>query len=92
MATILSKIKRSIRNGDYRIGDHCLQEIASDNLTIAEVVSAILNASEFDKLTNDESHVRYRVYGLSAEQREIVVVVFFSQGTLFLKTVYETSF
>lgn len=92
MATILSKIKRSIRSGDYRVGEHCLQEIAADNLTVAEVVSAILNASEFDKLTDDESHIRYRVYGLSATEAEIVVVVFFSQGTLFLKTVYETSF
>lgn len=92
MATILSKIKRAIRNGDYQIGEHCFQEIAADKLTVAEVVSAILNANEFDKLTDDESHVRYRVFGLSSTEREIVIVVFFSQGTLYLKTVYETSF
>ena len=29
------------------------------------IISAIPNASEFDKLTDDESHVRYRVFGLS---------------------------
>lgn len=92
MATILSKIKRTVRKGDCRIGEHCLHEIAADDLTIGEVVSAILNANEFDKLTDDESHIRYRVYGLSSTERELVIVVFFSQGTLFLKTVYETGF
>ena len=89
MATVLSKIKRAIRSGDYRIGIHCLEEIAADDLTIAEVVSAILNATDFDKLTEDESHVRYRLYGLSATDRQVVVVVFLSEGTLYLKTVYE---
>ncbi len=92
MATILSKIKRAIRCGDYQIGEHCFREIADDNLTVVEVVSAILNAAEFDKLSDDESHIRYRVYGVSSGGREIVIVVFFSQGTLFLKTVYETNF
>ena len=92
MATILSKIKRAIRSGDYQIGEHCFHEITTDRLTIAEVISAISNAYEFDKLTDDESHIRYRLYGLSNTEREIVIVVFFSQGTLFLKTVYETSF
>jgi hypothetical protein len=92
MATVLSKVKRAIRGGNYQIGSHCLDEIAADDLTIAEVVSAILNASEFDKLTEDESHVRYRLYGSSATDRQIVVVVFFSKGTLFLKTVYEPKF
>ena len=92
MATILSKVRRAIRNGDYQIGEHCFQEIAADGLTVADVISAILNASEFDKLTDDESHVRYRLFGLGSTEREIVVIVFFSQGTLFLKTAYETKF
>lgn len=92
MATILSKIKRAIRIGDYEIGEHCFQEIAADNLSVAEVVSAITNAYEFDKLTDDESHIRYRLYGLSATEREIVIIVFFSHGTLFLKTIYERTF
>lgn len=92
MATILSRIKRAVRNGDYRIGEHCLDEIAKDKLTISDVISAILNANEFDKLTDDESHIRYRLYGQSSTGREIVSIVFFSQGTLFLKTVYETGF
>ena len=92
MATILARIKRAIRNGDFEIGVHCIQEAAADQLAINEVISAILNASEFDKLTDDESHIRYRIYGVTATEREIVIVVFFSQGTLFLKTVYETSF
>lgn len=85
MATVLSKIKRLIRSGDYQIGEHCLHEIAADNLTFAEVISAILNADEFDKLTDDESHIRYRVYGQSATEEGNCSYCFFSQGTLFLK-------
>lgn len=92
MPTILSKIKRLVRNGDYRIGIHCFHEMAADNLSVNEVVSAILNADEFDKLTDDESHIRYRLRGLSETERDIVIVVFFTQGRLFLKTVYETGF
>jgi len=92
MATVLAKVKRAIRTGDFQIGEHCLHEIAADSLTVTEVISAISNASEFDRLTDDESHVRYRIYGSSSTEREIVIVVFFSQGTLFLKTVYETTF
>lgn len=89
---VLSKIKRAIRNGNYKIGVHCAAEIAADNLTIIEVFSAILKAEEFDKLTDDESHIRYRLYGTSSTEREIVVVVFFEQGILYLKTVYEAGF
>jgi hypothetical protein len=89
LATVLSKVKRAVRSGNHQIGLHCLDEIAADDLTIAEVVSAILNGSDFDKLTEDESHVRYRLYGLSSTNREIVIIVFFSKGTLYLKTVYE---
>ncbi len=92
MATTLSKVKRAIRNGDYQIGEHFLEELASDNLTISDALSSILNAAEFDKLTDDESHIRYRIYGMSADGRDIVTIVFFSQGTLFLKTVYEPRF
>ena len=89
MATILSKVKRAIRSGDYQIGEHFLNELALDGLTIIEAISAILSAAEFDKLDRDESHIRYRIYGVTSSGREIVTVVFFSQGTLFLKTVYE---
>ena len=92
MATTLSKVKRAIRDGSYQIGDHFLEELASDNLTIGETLSSILNAVEFDRLTDDESHIRYRVYGTTPDGREIVTVVFFLQGTLFLKTVYEPRF
>ncbi|MBX3287877.1 MAG: DUF4258 domain-containing protein [Acidobacteria bacterium] len=92
MATVLSKIKRAVRKGDYQIGEHCLYELANDELTISEVISAILDAAEFDKLTDDGSHIRYRIYGSTATNREIVVIVFFSDGTLFLKTVYEPKF
>lgn len=92
MATALSKVKRAIRDGDYQIGKHFLEELAHDNLTISDTLSSILTAVEFDKLTDDEAHIRYRIYGITAGGREIVTMVFLSDGILFLKTVYEARF
>ena len=88
----LLRIKRAIRSGTYKIGSHFLEELANDDLTISDAIFAIINAVEFDKLTDDESHLRYRIYGSTPDEKEIVVIVFFSRGVLFLKTVYEPRF
>jgi len=88
----LLRIKRAIRNGTYKIGYHFLEELAADDLTIGDAIYSILNAVEFDKLTDEESHIRYRIYGSTADGREIVTIVFISNGVLFLKTVYEPRF
>lgn len=63
MATALSKIKRSIRDGEFRVGAHFLEELAADSITLGDAISSMLNAEEFDKLTDDESHIRYRIFG-----------------------------
>jgi len=89
MPTGLSKIKRAIRAGKFEIGQHFLEELHADHLSIAEVVASILSASEFDKLTDDPSNTRYRIFGTSEIGREIVTVVIYSEGSVFFKTVYE---
>lgn len=89
MPTELSKIKRAIRAGKFEMGLHFLEELAADQLTLGEVVSSVLAASEFDKLTGDRSHIRYRIFGQSDSGREIVTVVIYSEGKVFFKTVYE---
>lgn len=89
MPTGLSKIKRAIRAGRFEFGLHFLEEVASDQLTLSEVISSVLSASEFDKLTDNPSHVRFRIFGVSDSSREIVSVVIYSDGNVFFKTVYE---
>ncbi|HEX6279751.1 MAG TPA: DUF4258 domain-containing protein, partial [Pyrinomonadaceae bacterium] len=85
----LSKIKRALRAGKFEFGLHFLEELASDELTLEEVVSSILTASEFDKLTDDPSNIRYRIFGISDSGRNIVTIVIYSEGKVFFKTVYE---
>jgi uncharacterized DUF497 family protein len=88
MTTILTKIQRKILQGDYDIKEHCLFELAKDGLTIKDALSAILKAERCIKLTDNESHVRYEILGFTKKGRLMIVVVFISQGTVFLKTGY----
>jgi hypothetical protein len=90
MPTILSRIKQKVRDGNFVISGHCQDELENDFLSVSNAVKAILNASEFDKLTDDESHVRYVLYGEARDGRALDVIVMIHQGTVILKTAYES--
>ena len=89
MAKVPIRIKQSIRAGNYLIGDHCSTELAYDGFSDQDAVTAVLNAEECDKLTGDESHIRFVIYGLARDGREIDVVVMIHEGTIIFKTAYE---
>ncbi len=89
MPNELTKIKRAIREQRYEFGIHCLHEIADDDLTLREIVSSVLAASDFDLLTDDPSNVRFRIFGVSKTGRYIVSIVIYSNRRVFFKTVYE---
>ncbi len=89
MPTILSRIKQKVRAGNFVISGHCQDELENDFLSVSDAVKAILNA-EFDKLTDDESHVRYVLYGEARDGRALDVIVMIHQGTVILKTAYES--
>lgn len=89
MATAITKIKRAIREGRFEVSDTVLRKISARNITLSEVISSVLFADEFDILTNDPSHVRYRLYGISDSGRFIVSVVFYSNRIVYFKTAYE---
>ena len=63
MATILAKIKRKLRDGDFRFSLHCLEELYDESFSEEDALTAIKNALDFDKLTEDESHIRHVLYG-----------------------------
>ena len=90
MATILARIKQRVRDGNYVITDHCQDELEKDFFSGLDAVAATLNASEFDRLTSDESPVRYVVFGVARDGRDLNVVVFLQQSTVVLKTAYES--
>ncbi|HXH70734.1 MAG TPA: DUF4258 domain-containing protein [Pyrinomonadaceae bacterium] len=89
MASILTKIQRKVLQGDFDFSFHCLLELAEENFEPSDAVSAILNAKDFDKLTDDESHIRYVLYGYANDGRAMKIVVFLSQRRVFIKTIYE---
>lgn len=89
MATIFTRIQRKVLRGEFEFTIHCLDELADEKFSLGDAISAILNASDFDKLTGDESHIRYVFYGCATDGRTMKVTVFLSQGSVFIKTVYE---
>ncbi len=89
MATIYTKIKRKILQGNFQFSIHCLEELDNDFFTPEDAVAAVLNAQNYDTLTNDETHFRYRFFGISEDQKAIVVIVFLLQGVVVFKSAYE---
>ena len=89
MATIYTKIKRKILQGDFQFSIHCLEELDNEFFTPEDAVAAVLNAQDYDTLTDDETHFRYRFFGVSEDERTIVVIVFLSQGKVVFKSAYE---
>lgn len=84
------KVKRKVRDGNYLISSHCQDELEADGFAGTDAVYAILTGEVCDKLTEDESHERYRVYGQARDGRELTVVIFINRGIVVLKTGYES--
>lgn len=89
MANILTKIKEKVRNGNFVVSGHCLDELENENFEALDAIKAIQGSTRFDKLTDDETHIRYRIFGRSRDRRDLTVVVMIVQGTVILKTAYE---
>lgn len=89
MASILTKIQGKVLQKNYNPSFHCLKELKDEYFILDDAVCAILNAKEFDKLTDDESHIRYVLYGYAKDGRAMKVTIFLSQGQVVIKTIYE---
>ncbi len=78
-----------MRDGNFLVSGHALDQLEQDGFAELDAVAAILSASEFDKVTDDESHIRYVFSGNARDGRVLTVVVIVHQGTVILKTAYE---
>ena len=90
MAKVPIRIKRNVRQGNYVVSQHCREQLAEDGFLVQDAIAAILSSVECDIFTDDESHVRYVVHGRARDDRPINVVVLTHQGTVILKTAYES--
>jgi hypothetical protein len=90
MGRVPIRVRRKVRAGNYLISGHCQDELEDEGFAGRDAIAAILNAEFCDKLTDDETHERYRIYDKAHYGRDLTVVVLMNQGIVVLKTAYES--
>jgi len=88
--TVIERIRRKIRDGDYEFTvPHFFEEMAEDDLIFADIEMAIANGRVRRRYKRDPRGTRYEVVGRVIDSREVAVVCRFkSTGKLLLITTY----
>jgi len=85
----MQRIRRAIRNQNYRISAHANEEMAKDWLEAIDVESVILTGRITQTFTGDPRGLRYEVLGkTTTDQPACVVSRFFLSGTLLIITAW----
>ncbi len=71
---VLQRLRRAIRDENYRISTHANDEMADDLLIAADVERIILTGRVVDNLTHDERGTRYVVLGDTIDNRKAFVI------------------
>lgn len=89
----IERIRKKIRQGEYDMSAHAMEEMAEDNLDIEDVQHAILNGHISHISKNDPRGTKYTVEGAAADNRTPVGVVgrFTTTDRYLIITVYEIS-
>jgi hypothetical protein len=86
---ILVKIRRAVRERQYRMTDHALDVADADDLTLDDIRNVLLNGVLDSTYTDDPRGERYVVRGEVGENEVDVVCRFQSDGRLLIiVTVY----
>lgn len=86
---MLVRFRDSIRNGNYRISAHALEETADDDLLAADLEQIVLTGRIVRRQTRDPRGVRYVLRGRTADGREGCIVGRFAEdGALLIITAY----
>ena len=88
--TIIERIRKKIADGDYEFTiPHFFEEMADDDLVLADVERAIATGRVRRKFTRDPRGTRYEVVGTTMDGRSVAVICRFkSTGKLLLITTY----
>lgn len=88
--TIIERIRKKIRDGDYEFGiPHFFEEMADDDLVFADIEKAIGGGRVRRRFTRDPRGTRYEVVGTALDGRTVAVICRFkSTGKLLLITTY----
>lgn len=72
---IIHKIREKVIKQEYEFAiPHFFEEMANDNLTLADIEQAIANGRIRRKFTRDPRGTRYEVVGSAADKRKIAVI------------------
>lgn len=87
---LIDKIRDAIRNGNYDMSIHAVEEMADDNLRIIDVESAVLNGKIVAQQKDDPGGTKYVIQGLCSLRPTSVGVVgrFKETGVFLIITVY----
>jgi hypothetical protein len=90
--TIIERIRKKIRDGDYEFAiPHFFEEMAEDDLSFDDIEIVIANGRVRHKFTRDPRGTRYEIVGTAIDDRRVAVICRFkSTGKLLLITTYET--
>ena len=88
--TVIERIRKKIRDGDYEITiPHFFEEMAEDDLLLADIETAIANGRIRGKYTREPRGTRYEIIGTAIDGRDVAVICRFkSTGKLLLITTY----
>jgi hypothetical protein len=88
--TVVERIRKKIRDGDYEFTiPHFFEEMAEDNLILADIEAAIADGRISRRYKRDPRGTRYEVVGKAVDGRNVSVICRFkSTGKLLLITTY----
>lgn len=88
--TVIERIRKKVRDGHYELTiPHFFEEMAEDNLVLADIETAIANGKVRRRFTRDPRGTRYEVVGRAVDGRGVALICRFkSTGKLLLITVY----
>jgi hypothetical protein len=82
-------IRQAIREEHYRISAHANDEMAEDDLEIADIEHIVLTGKMFKKLTQDTRGIRYMIVGETTNRcRGYVDCRFLDSGIPLIITAY----
>ena len=90
---VLQKLRDAVSSGNYDLTHHAVEEMAEDDLGIADVECAIIGGTITRKGPDDLRGPKYVLSGLAVDDVKKVGVVcrFKETGALLIITVYEIS-
>ncbi len=88
---IINKIRNAVKNGDYDLTYHAVEEMAEDDLEISDIENALLHGSIIKKEFENSCGAKYVIAGVATDHATPVGIVgrFKETGIFLIITVYE---